>query len=184
MTRDDFVNAATPMIRQGITLVSGLLAAKGFTNAGNTLAEWAVSGSLLAASLGWALVEKSKLLATVTTAFPSDDLAALLSTVKQFRTQGASPLLVAHLAQTAAALAVAEVQPLAAPMAATASVQAPPADAVSPPSQVSPGVISPIAQAEADANAQIAQAVSAAIAAQVEGKTLQVSSTGAFGGQL
>lgn len=138
MTRDDFINAATPMIRQGITLVSGLLAAKGFTAAGNSMAEWAVSGSLLAASLGWALVEKSKLLASVVNAAPTSDLDALLATVQQFRAQGVSPLLVAHLAQTAAALAVAETQALAAPPAPAAV--APPADAVVPPPQVSPGV--------------------------------------------
>ena len=140
MTRDDFINGATPVIRQGITLVSGLLAAKGFTGAGNSLAEWAVSGSLLAASLGWALVEKSKLLSTAVAAAPSDDLSALIATVGQFRAQGASPILVAHLAQTAAALAVAETQTTAAPLAATPTVQAPPADAVVPPTPASPGV--------------------------------------------
>ena len=140
MTRDDFINSATPVLRQGITLVSGLLAAKGFTGAGNSLAEWAVSGSLLAASLGWALVEKSKLLSTAVAAAPSDDLSALIATVGQFRAQGASPILVAHLAQTAAALAVAETQTTAAPLAATPTVQAPPADAVVPPTPASPGV--------------------------------------------
>lgn len=141
MTRDDFINGATPVIRQGITLVSGLLAAKGLTGVGNSLAEWAVSGSLLAASLGWALIEKSKLLSTAVAAAPTDDLSALIATVGQFRAQGASPILVAHLAQTAAALAVAETQTTAAPLAATPTVQAPPADAVVPPPPASPGVM-------------------------------------------
>jgi len=184
MTRDDFIHIATPLIRQGITLVSGLLAAKGFTTVGNTLAEWALTGSLLAASAGWALAEKYQLIAGVLARAPADDLTALLAMVGQLRAQGGSPILVAHLAQTAAAVAVAETQPAAVPLSLSPAVQAPPADAVVPPPQVSPGVISPIAQAQADANVQIAQAVSAAIAAQVEDKTLQVSPTGAFGGQL
>ena len=149
MTRDDFINGATPIIRQGITLVSGLLAAKGFTGVGNSLAEWAVSGSLLAASLGWALVEKSKLLSTAVADAPTDDLSALIATVGQFRAQGASPILVAHLAQTAAALAVAETQTTAAPLAATPTVQAPPADAVVPPAPASPGVMAQYAQNDA-----------------------------------
>ena len=166
MTRDDFIHAATPVIRQGITLVSGLLAAKGFSAAGNSLAEWAVSGSLLAASLGWALIEKSKLLSTAIAAAPTDDLSALIATVGKFRAQGASPLLVAHLAQTAAALAVAETQTTAAPLAATPTVQAPPADAVVPPPPASPGVTT---------------VTPAAIASTIT--TPSLSAGGPFGGQ-
>lgn len=138
MTKDDFVNAATPLIRQGITLTAGLLAAKGMTAAGNSLEVWAVSGSLLGASVVWALAEKSRLLGGILDATPASDLDAALGVVQQFRAQGVSPILVAHMAQVASSLAVAELN-AAAPAGTLA--QAPPADAVSPPSPASPGVI-------------------------------------------
>jgi hypothetical protein len=139
MTKDDFVNAATPLIRQAATLVAGLLAAKGMTNAGNSLEVWAVSGSLFGASIIWALAEKSKLLSGIIDAAPASDLDAALGVVQQFREQGVSPILVAHMAQVASSLAVAELN-AAAPLAATSTVQAPPADTVVPPPPVSPGV--------------------------------------------
>ena len=139
MTKDDFVNAATPLIRQGITLTAGLLAAKGMTAAGNSLEVWAVSGSLFGASIIWALAEKSKLLGGIIDATPASDLDAALGVVQQFRAQGVSPVLVAHMAQVASSLAVAELT-AAAPLAATPAVQAPPADVTVPPAAASPGV--------------------------------------------
>ena len=146
MTKDDFVNAATPLIRQGITLTAGLLAAKGLTAAGNSLEVWAVSGSLLGASEIWALAEKSKLLGGILDAAPASDLDAALGVVQQFRAQGVSPILVAHMAQVASSLAVAELN-AAAPAGILA--QAPPADAVNPPSPASPGVTPAPVAAEA-----------------------------------
>ena len=154
MTKDDFVNAATPLIRQGITLTAGLLAAKGMTAAGNSLEVWAVSGSLFGASIIWALAEKSKLLGGIIDAAPASDLDAALGVVQQFRAQGVSPVLVAHMAQVASSLAVAELNaaaPLAATSAATSTVQAPPADVAVPPAAASPGVTT-----AADAGATIA----------------------------
>ena len=140
MTKDDFTNAATPLIRQGITLTAGLLAAKGMTAAGNSLDVWAVSGSLLGASVIWALAEKSKLLSNLLDAAPASDLDAALGVVQQFRAQGVSPILVAHMAQVASSLAVAELT-AAAPAAPPA--QAPPADVVEPSLLASPGVTPP-----------------------------------------
>jgi hypothetical protein len=140
MTKDDFVNAATPLIRQGVTLTAGLLAAKGMTNAGNSLEVWAMSGSLFGASIIWALAEKSKLLGSIIDEAPASDLDAALGVVQQFRAQGVSPVLVAHMAQVASSLAVAELN-AAAPLASTPAVQAPPADAAVPPPPASPGVI-------------------------------------------
>ena len=137
MTKDDFINAATPLIRQGITLTAGLLAAKGLTTAGNSLEVWAVSGSLLGASVIWALAEKSKLLRTLLDAAPASDLDAALGVVRQFRAQGVSPVLVAHMAQVASSLAVAE---LTAAASATPSAQAPPADVAEPSPAAPPGV--------------------------------------------
>ena len=170
MTKDDFVNAATPLIRQGITLTAGLLAAKGMTAAGNSLEVWAVSGSLFGASIIWALAEKSKLLGSIIDetpasdldaalgvvqqfraqgVSPASDLDAALGVVQQFRAQGVSPVLVAHMVQVASSLAVAELNaaaPLAATSAATSTVQAPPADVAVPPAAASPGV-TPVADA-------------------------------------
>ena len=140
MTQDDFINAATPLIRQGITLTAGLLAAKGLTTAGNSLEVWAVSGSLLGASAIWALAEKSKLLAGLIAAAPTSDLDAAIGVVQQFRAQGASPVLVAHMAQVASSLAVAELNAAAPPSPASPVVQAPPADVVEPSPAASPGV--------------------------------------------
>lgn len=140
MTKDDFVNAATPLIRQGITLTAGLLAAKGMTNAGNSLEVWAVSGSLFGASIIWALAEKSKLLGGIIDAAPASDLDAALGVVQQFRAQGVSPILVAHMAQVASSLAVAELNAAAPASAPAAQALAPPADAAVPPAAASPGV--------------------------------------------
>ena len=142
MTKDDFTNAATPLIRQGITLTAGLLAAKGMTAAGNSLDVWAVSGSLLGASVIWALAEKSKLLSGILDAAPASDLDAALGVVQQFRAQNVSPVLVAHMVQVASSLAVAELN-----AAAPSTVQAPPADVVDPPVAASPGVTLPLTTA-------------------------------------
>ena len=107
------------------------------TATGNSLAAWALSGSLLAASAIWALAEKSKLLSKLLDAAPASDLDAALGVVQQFRAQGVSPTLVAHMAQVASSLAVAE---LTAAAPATPTAQAPPADVVEPSPAASPGV--------------------------------------------
>ena len=146
MNQQQFTMIANIGIRHGATVLAGVLAARGFTTAGNEVVTLAAAGSLAAAAVAWSYISKTKFLARLVAAAPIDDLTALFETVRQFRSAGASPILVAHLAQVASALAVAEV---AVPVSSMAAMPAevPLVVQSDPPAPVPPGVIPVLAEA-------------------------------------
>ncbi|MDE2040665.1 MAG: hypothetical protein KGO96_12305 [Elusimicrobia bacterium] len=139
MTRTEFLTLAQSATRHAATVLAGWLAAKGFTTAGEQVTSLAASGSLLVGTVGWSFVSRSKLLAPVVDAAPFDEVNELASVLQDFRTRGASPLLVAHTAQVLASLAAAEFQNVvpaaAAPPMADEFQNAAPAAAVPPVAQ-------------------------------------------------
>ena len=107
MTQDDFNAAVTPLARHGLTLVAGLMAAHGFA-VPDPLMSYAAAAVTSALALGWSYLEKNKMLATAVAAAPISEVEQLASTVAAFRAQGASPVLVVHLAQVLTSLAASE----------------------------------------------------------------------------
>lgn len=131
MTSEDFATIVNPLARHGLTMAAGALAAHGLTGAADTLSSFAAAGLAAAVALVWSFAEKNTTVAAVVAAAPASEIEALANTVGLFRKQGASPLLVVHLAQVLTALATSELpvvaeaivgSPLVAPAAAPFSV--------------------------------------------------------------
>jgi hypothetical protein len=104
LTRDEFIAAVTPTIRHSATALSGMLAAWGYHAPANAVLAYGVATGVAAVSLAWAYLEKTKLAAPLD-ALPFSEVMALTDAAQTFRAQGASPLLVAHMVQTAATIA-------------------------------------------------------------------------------
>lgn len=103
MTREEAADLLNPVVRHGMTVVAGLLAAHGFSEAGNGLVSYAEAATAALVALAWSWIEKGKMRGMVD-ALPASDITQLAETVHQMTVSGASPLLVAHLAQSLAVI--------------------------------------------------------------------------------
>ena len=126
MTRDEFANAVSPLIRHGLTVAAGVLAAHGYASANDAMTAYGPSLVLLLCTLAWSVIEKNGLVAKAVAGVSSDDVGLLASALRTFRQQGASPLLVAHTAQVLASIAVTEANQFAANAFAAGQVPPPP----------------------------------------------------------
>ena len=133
MTRDDLALAITPLVRHGMTVAAGFLAARGVAGAGDLVASLTSAGVLLVATLAWSFLEKNKLIGAAVSDMPVSALEQIASTVAELKKTGADPLLIAHSAQAVSALAnyeLAQAQPaLVAPPPGAVAVVSPPAAA-------------------------------------------------------
>lgn len=108
MNRDQFITFASPLLRHGLTIVAGVLAAKGYLSTASDFDAYAAPVVIGVATIAWSLLEKNKLVATTLSGLNGDDIALLTAALAKLRKQGASPVLVAHTAQVLAAVAVGE----------------------------------------------------------------------------
>lgn len=151
MTREEFANAVSPLIRHGLTVLAGVLVAKGYASASDALTAYGPALVVMACTVGWSLVEKNKLVARAVSGLSGDDVGLLASALHTFRQQGASPLLVAHTAQVLASIAVTEANAFA---AGTAPAVVPAAE---------PDHVPPAAMPEAAPQAETLVAVDASV---------------------
>lgn len=139
MTREEFTLAGSTIVRHLMTVAAGALAAHGLI-VGPQLADLGSSVAVLAAALAWSFVEKSGLMSRIVDGLPTSELEMLGKMLASFRGQGSNPLLIANIAQTALAVANAELinahpelAPQPAPVAPAPEVAAPAPQPLSPP---------------------------------------------------
>lgn len=104
MTREEFTTGIGSVVRHVLTLGAGLLAAHGLAG-GDELTALGGSIAVFLGTLGWSLIEKSKLLSAICENAPASELETLAGALAQFRANGANPLLIANIAQTLMAIA-------------------------------------------------------------------------------
>lgn len=105
MTKDDIASAVTPLIRHGLTVAAGFLAARGFAGATDLVSSFTSAGVVLVATVAWSLLEKNKLVSAAIGELPVSTLEQVAQQVIDLRKNGADPLLVAHIAQAVTAVA-------------------------------------------------------------------------------
>lgn len=98
MNRAEFLSLATPLARHAITLAAGVAAAHGFATGGEVLASSALALGAVAASVGWSVLEKSKLVATLVADTPASLVQMLAAMVHDLEERGAPPGEVARAA--------------------------------------------------------------------------------------
>ncbi len=116
MTQAEFLSLFTSVARAGLTVVAGLMAAHGLEGHSDAVVSFGMSLAVLGSSLAWSWIEKHKLAQAVVSAAPSGDVEHIAEQVGKLSRDGASPLVVAHMAQTLSAIAVAEFQAAQAPV--------------------------------------------------------------------
>lgn len=131
MTKDDIASAITPIVRHGLTVAAGFLAARGFTGATDMVSSFTSAGVVLLATLAWSLLEKNKLIAAALDQLPISSLEEVANTVSRLKASGGDPLLIAHIAQAVTALAQQELA-VAQPHLIPSPPPPPPAAAVAP----------------------------------------------------
>lgn len=104
MTKQDITLGATSVIRHVMTLGAGLLAAHGLAG-GDQLEGIGSAVAVFVATLAWSFIENNKLLSGLVEALPVSELESLAANLLTFRKNGANPLLIANIAQTAFAVA-------------------------------------------------------------------------------
>lgn len=104
MTKEDLTLGLTSVLRHVMTVGAGVLAAHGLAG-GDQLITLGGGIAVFIATLGWSLVEKSKLLSALCQNLPVSELEALAANLMKFRAQGANPLLITNIAQTTMAIA-------------------------------------------------------------------------------
>ena len=109
MTRDEFMATTAPLIRHSLTALAGVLAARGFAIPDDAVANWSASAVLLIGGLTWSLVSKTKWVSGLVSGAQVSDVDLLANQFAALRKSGASPLLLAHLAQTMSAFATNEI---------------------------------------------------------------------------
>jgi hypothetical protein len=110
LTRDQFITFVSPLLRHGLTVIAGVLAAKGYLSSASEFDAYAIPVVLGLATIAWSMLEKSALLSRTIAALPTGDIGLLAAALTKFNAQGASPLMVAHTAQVLASVAVNEAQ--------------------------------------------------------------------------
>lgn len=132
VTKDEITLGAQSVVRHFATLGAGILTAHGLAG-GDQLVTLGGAVAVFVVTLGWSFVEKNKLLDSLVEGLPVSELEALGKMLGAFRSQGANPLLIANIAQTAMAVANQELlaahpelAPAPAPVAAPAPAPAAP----------------------------------------------------------
>jgi hypothetical protein len=147
VTKQDITLGATSVTRHVMTLGAGLLAAHGIAG-GDQLEGIGAAVAVFIATLAWSFIENNKLLSGLVEALPVSELESLASNLLAFRRNGANPLLIANIAQTAMAVANQELlaaHPELAPPAQSnvqLSATPEPAAVIAPP-QPAPAPVSP-----------------------------------------
>ena len=108
MTQDQFTLGASSLIRHLLTVISGLLVARGFEAGGDLVSNLAAAIAVFGATLAWSFIQKNRLLSALVSGLNVSALEQLLAQAAELRRQGADPLLVAHMTGTALAVAQSE----------------------------------------------------------------------------
>lgn len=138
MTQDQFTAFAASLIRHLLTLGAGLLVARGLTGYADMVSNLTAAVAVFGATLAWSFIQKRSVLAKLVAGLNISALEQLLQQTIDLKQQGADPLLVAHMAGTALAVAQGELNQFpsasAGPSETAAAVPAPapPGAAASP----------------------------------------------------